>query len=85
MKIKSREEQLAFLRNIKEEDIDFSDDADITIEEIKCIRPNHLFYKPVKNKANFTLDKDVIVWLKNHGNASRYLNELVKKEMLRHA
>ncbi len=70
---------------MKDKDIDFSDDADITTEEIKFAHPNHLFYKPVKSKANFTLDKDVIAWLKEHKNASGYLNELLKREMLKHA
>jgi hypothetical protein len=85
MKTKNREEQLAFLKNMKDEDVNFSDDHDITDDEIKIVRPNHLFYKSIKSKANFTLDKDVIAWLREHENASGYLNELVKKEMLKQA
>ncbi len=84
MKTKNREEQLAFLKNMEDKDIDFSDDVDITTTESKLAHPNHLFYKSIKSKANFTLDKDVIAWLRNHKNASGYLNELVKKEMLKH-
>ena len=83
MKIKNRADQLAFLKN--KPDIDFSDDADVTDDEVKFIRPNHLFYKPIKSKANFTLDRDVIAWLREHKNASGFLNELLKKEMLKKA
>lgn len=85
MKIKSREEQLAYLRNLKDEDIDFSDDAEITQEEVKQLHPNSLFYKPRKKKVSFTLDMSIISWLHEHKNASGFLNELLKKEILKHA
>ncbi len=81
---KTREEQLSFLKNMKDEDIDFSDIPEIDGSEVW--RPNSVFYKPVKSKFNVTLDNDVISWLrKNKGKASHLINELVKKEMLRHA
>ena len=51
MKAKSREEQLVLLKNMKDVDINFSYDAEITNVEVKFIRPNHLFYKPIKNKT----------------------------------
>lgn len=80
---KSREEQLAFLRSMQDEEIDFSDQPDI--DGTENWRPNHLFYKPIKSKLNITLDKDVVYWLKKHkGKASNLINELLKKEMLKH-
>lgn len=84
MKTKNREEQLTYLRNLKDEDIDYSDDYEITDDEISLIRPNPLFYKPVKKKVSFTLDMDIISWLHRHKNASGFLNELLKKEILKH-
>lgn len=66
MKTKNREEQLTYLRNLKDEDIDYSDDYEITDDEISLIRPNPLFYKPVKKKVSFTLDMDIISWLHRH-------------------
>ncbi|TXJ01671.1 MAG: cytoplasmic protein [Neisseriales bacterium] len=85
MKTKNREEQLTYLRNLKDEDIDYSDDYEITDDEISLIRPNPLFYKPVKKKVSFTLDMDIISWLHRHKNVSGFLNELLKKEILKHA
>lgn len=85
MKTKNREEQLAYLRGLKDEDIDYSDDAELTEDEISLMRPNPLFYKPVKKKVSFTLDMDIISWLQKHKNASGFLNELLKKEILKHA
>ena len=84
MKTKNREEQLTYLRNLKDEDIDYSDDYEITDDEISLIRPNPLFYKTVKKKVSFTLDMDIISWLHRHKNASGFLNELLKKEILKH-
>lgn len=84
MKTKSREEQLAHLKSLKDEEIDYSDDTEITEDEINLIRPNPLFYKPVKKKVSFTLDMDIISWLQKHKNASSFLNELLKKEILKH-
>jgi hypothetical protein len=85
MNTKTREEQLAYLKNMKDEDINFEDDPEITEQEIKNIRPNHLFFKARKKKATFTLDLDIIAWLQKHKNASGFLNELLKKESLKHA
>lgn len=84
MKTKNREEQLTYLRNLKDEDIDYSDDDELTEDEVNLIRPNPLFYKPVKKKVSFTLDMDIISWLHQHKNASGFLNELLKKEILKH-
>jgi hypothetical protein len=80
---KNREEQLAYLRNLKDEDIDFSDIPDSTGTEIW--RPNPLFFKPRKTKINFSLDMDIATWLRKQKNASGFINELIKKEMLKHA
>lgn len=85
MKIKSREEQLEFLKKMKDEDIDFSDDPELNMNEVELVRPNPLFYKPVKKKVSFTLDMDIISWLHKHKNASGFLNELLKKEIIKHA
>lgn len=69
---------------MKDEDIDFSNDAEITKEEAKFMRPNPLFYKPIKSRVNFMLDKDVVAWLRKHANASKYLNGLIKQEIRKH-
>jgi uncharacterized protein (DUF4415 family) len=83
MVTKSREEQLEFLRNMKDEDIDYSDIPEIDGTELW--RPNPLFYKPVKKKVTFTLDMDIIAWLHENKNASGFLNELLKREIVKHA
>lgn len=77
---KSREEQLAHLRNLKDEDIDFSDAPEI--DGTENWRPNPFFYRAMKTRINFTLDKDIATWLRKHKNASGFLNELLKREML---
>ena len=84
MTTKNKEEQLAYLKNLKDEDIDYSDDVGITQNEINLIRPNQLFYKAIKKKISFTLDMDIVSWLQKHKNTSRFLNELLKKEILKH-
>ena len=85
MNAKSRAEQLASLSNLKDEDINFEDDPEITKDEIKHLRPNPLFYKLRKKKVSFTLDMNIIAWLHEHKNASGFLNDLLKKEVLKSA
>lgn len=83
MKQKNKQQQLNFLRNLKDEDIDFSDDAEISADEIKSIKPNSLFYKVKKTKMNISIDMDIVAWLRTQKNASKLINELLKKEILK--
>lgn len=74
-----RKQQLEKLKQMKDEDIDFSDLPDI--EDGLTWRPNPLF-KPVKAQITAKLDKDIILWLKLHGDMTKFLNQLCREKMM---
>ena len=79
MKIKTRQEQIEFLKNLKDEDIDFSDIPEIT--DLTGWEPNP-FFKPIKVQLSAKVDKDIFAWLKMHGEASKFLNKILRDKMI---
>ena len=77
--MKTRKEQLEHLKNLKDEDIDFSDIPEVT--DFKDWQPNP-FFKPIKTQLSAKIDKDIFAWLKMHGEVSKYLNKLLREKMM---
>ncbi|MGD9638278.1 MAG: BrnA antitoxin family protein [Alphaproteobacteria bacterium] len=57
----SRKKQLENLKNIKDDDIDYSDIPEITSLDNAEISK---FYKPIKKPITIRLDADIIEWFK---------------------
>jgi uncharacterized protein (DUF4415 family) len=74
-----RKQQLEKLKSMKDEDIDFSDLPEI--EDGLTWRPNPLF-KPLKAQITAKLDKDIVMWLKLHGDMTKFLNQLCRDRMM---
>lgn len=74
-----RKQQLEKLKKMSDKDIDFSDLPDIE-DELKW-RPNP-FFKPVKQQITTKLDKDIVMWLKLHGDMTKFLNEICREKMI---
>ena len=78
----SRTKQLARLKAMREEEIDFSD-----IPEIRDFSKAVIgkFYRPVKRSLTIRLDKDVLAWLKSQGRGYQTrINSLLRKAMDSH-
>ncbi|MES2392237.1 MAG: BrnA antitoxin family protein [Acidobacteriota bacterium] len=75
-------QDLESLKNLKDEDIDFSDIPPITEEMWKnAVRGK--FYRPVKKAVSLRLDADVIEWLKKDGDGYQTrANQLLRERML---
>ena len=76
---KTRDEQLNHLKNLKDEDIDFSDIPEVT--DFTGWSTNS-FFKPVKVQLSAKVDKDILAWLKLHGEVSKFLNKILRDKML---
>lgn len=74
----NRKEQIERLKKMSDADIDFSDIPDI--EDDLEWRPNP-FFKPVKTQITARLDKEVVMWLKLHGDMTKFLNKLCREQM----
>lgn len=57
------EEQLEYLKNVRDEDIDFSD-----ISEIRPLQGavRGKFYRPAASLADTGIDADVLAWFRSH-------------------
>lgn len=57
------EEQLAWLENVRDGDIDFSD-----IPEMRCLdgAVRGKFYRPLKQHVTMRLDADILAWFRKH-------------------
>ena len=71
-------EELKTLSTMPDEEIDYSDIAEVT--DLVGWGANPLF-KPLKAPISAKLDRDVIVWLKIHGSVSSFLNRLCREKM----
>jgi len=40
------------------------------------------FFKPVKAQLSAKIDRDILAWLKLHGEVSKFLNKLLRDRML---
>lgn len=76
--MKTRQEQIEFLKNLKDEDIDYSDIPETT--NFISWQPNP-FFKPIKSQLSAKVDKDILAWLKTHGEVSKYLNQVLREKM----
>ncbi len=74
-----RKQQLAKLRKMTDKDINFSDLPDI--KENMEWKPNP-FFKPVKQQITTKLDKDIVMWLKLHGDMTKFLNKICREKMM---
>lgn len=77
--MKTRQEQIEYIRNLKDEDIDYSDAPAVT--DFTNWQPNP-FFKPVKAQISAKIDKDILAWLKMHGEVSKFLNKILREKML---
>lgn len=77
--MKTRKEQIEYIKNLKDEDIDFSDAPEVT--DFTNWQPNP-FFRPVKAQISAKIDKDILAWLKMHGEVSKFLNKVLREKML---
>jgi uncharacterized protein (DUF4415 family) len=78
----SQKAELAALAALPDDQIDFTDNPEVTEERMKnAIR--HRFYRPVKQQITARLDSDVLHWLKSQGKGYQSrMNGILRKEML---
>lgn len=72
-------EELKVLKNMPDEEIDYSDIPEVN--NLVGWEPNP-FFKPIKAPISAKLDKDIIAWLKMHGSVSGFLNKLCREKMM---
>jgi uncharacterized protein (DUF4415 family) len=77
--MKSRQHQIEYIRNLKDEDIDYSDAPEVT--DFTNWHPNP-FFKPIKVQLSAKIDKDIFAWLKLHGEVSKFINKVLREKML---
>jgi uncharacterized protein (DUF4415 family) len=81
MKKAERDKQLAALRRMKDEDIDYSDIPQIK-DWSKAVVGR--FYRPVKKSVTIRVDADVLAWLKSQGKGYQTrVNSLLRSAMTR--
>lgn len=76
--MKTRKDQIEHLKNLKDEDIDYSDAP--AVVDFTNWQPNP-FFKPVKAQLSAKIDKDILAWLKMHGAVSKFLNKILREQM----
>ena len=81
-----QKQEIETLRNMKDEDIDFSDAPALGAEfwaNAVPWRDRHL-YRPVKKSTTVRLDADVLAWLKSSGDGYQTrLNAILREAMLK--
>jgi uncharacterized protein (DUF4415 family) len=75
---KKMAEELTALAEMKDEDIDYTDIPEVA--DFKGWEPNP-YFKAIKAPFSAKLDKDIIAWLKMHGSASAFLNQICREKM----
>jgi uncharacterized protein (DUF4415 family) len=80
---KRRQEELDAIAAIPDDQIDLSDIAELTADQLsRAVRGQ--MYRPVKKPVTMRLDADVIAWLKEGGPGYQTkANSLLRKEMIR--
>ena len=74
--------ELEALKNMRDEDIDYSDIPPLTEEFWKNAKPLH--YRPIKESTTVRLDADILAWLKEKGKGYQTrLNAILRKAMLK--
>jgi|SRR5882672_12322577 len=74
---KSQAKEIRNLKNMKDEDIDFSDIPELRGDEKLIVGK---FYRPIKKSLTIRVDADVLAWVKGQGKGyqtriNRYLRE----------
>lgn len=76
--------RLVVLKNMPDEDIDYSDIPPLTEEFWKNAKPLH--FRPLKASTTVRLDADVLVWLKDKGKGYQTrINAILREAMLKDA
>ncbi len=78
--------QIETLRNMPDENIDYSDIPPLTDEFWKNARPfrDSHFYKPRKQSTTVRLDSDILAWLKSAGPGYQTrINTILRSVMLK--
>lgn len=78
MSAKTRKQQIEYIKNLKDDDIDYSDAPEVT--DFTHWEPNP-FFKPIKVQLSAKIDKDIFAWLKVHGKVSEFLNAMLRQKM----
>lgn len=78
MSAKTRKEQIEYIKNLKDDAIDYSDAPAVT--DFTHWQPNP-FFKPIKVQLSAKIDKDIFAWLKVHGKVSEFLNTMLRQKM----
>jgi uncharacterized protein (DUF4415 family) len=79
----AQKEELERLRNIKDEDINFSDIPPLT-EKFWANARHHEFFRPLKSSTTVRVDTDVLAWLKSKGKGYQTrLNAILRDAMLK--
>lgn len=79
-KIPHLEEQLAYLENVTDKDIDFSDIPEITTLA-GAVRGK--FYRPLKQHITMRIDADILAWFKSrHPKYQTAINDVLRNYML---
>ena len=76
--MKTRQDQIKFLNNLKDINLDYSDIPEVS--NFNNWQPNP-FFKPIKAQLSAKIDKDILAWLKTHGAVSKYINQLLREKM----
>jgi uncharacterized protein (DUF4415 family) len=70
------------LKNMRDEDIDYSDIPPLTEEFWKNAKPLH--FRPLKSSTTVRLDADVLAWLKDKGKGYQTrINAILRAAMLK--
>jgi uncharacterized protein (DUF4415 family) len=76
--------RLVVLKNMPDEDIDYSDIPPLTEEFWKNAKPLH--FRPLKASTTVRLDADVLAWLKDKGKGYQTrINAILREAMLKDA
>lgn len=78
-------EDIKRLKDMREEDIDFSDIPPLTEEFWANAKPFGELFRPQKKQVTVRIDADILLWLKSGGKGYQTrLNEILRHEMLAH-
>ena len=76
--------EIETLKNMRDEDIDYSDIPPLTDEFWANARPFHEVFRPRKSSTTLRMDADVLVWLKSKGKGYQTrLNAILREAMLK--
>lgn len=74
---KQRTDEINLLKNMPDEDIDYSDIPPVA----DFAGWHHRNFKPRKQSINIRIDMDVLEWLKTHKNYTTLVNNICREKM----